>query len=268
MDFIDANEYEEITVKIEPKTDQGIRLKLSNKGTSSSQSANKSSESAVKKSSTQNPQQSSQAKLFCRYCDTNFANKNEYWMHLCKYLQCDPNNYICRICLKEVNKKHFDNHVHNEKFECKTCETIFYSQDDYAEHNLKNHKSDSDVPPKKRVFDYTPVADFEAVTKVERPVNCLLRRKGVRTKVKYPRKKQRFECDLCGKYLVSSRSLYFHMNLHRGDSSYMCASCGEVFFTPNGIKGKLCLNLINLCCNKNIYRTFMRKETKETRKRL
>lgn len=161
-------------------------------------------------------------------------------MHLCKYLQCDhPNNYICRVCLKEVNKKHFDDHVHNEKYECKICEELFYSQNDYTEHNLHNHKSDSDVPPKKRVIDYTPINDFEAVTKVEKPINCLLRRKGVRTKVKYPRKKQRFECDLCGKYLVSSRSLHFHMNLHRGDSSYICASCGEVFFTPNGIKGSI-----------------------------
>jgi KRAB domain-containing zinc finger protein len=72
------------------------------------------------------------------------------------------------------------------------------------------------------------------------PINTLLRRKGVRTKTRYPRKKQRFECDLCGKYLSSMRSLQFHINLHRGDSAYICATCGETFFTPNGIKGHSC----------------------------
>lgn len=32
----------------------------------------------------------------------------------------------------------------------------------------------------------------------------------------------------------------FHMNLHTGQTCYICENCGEKFFTPNGIKGHSC----------------------------
>lgn len=46
--------------------------------------------------------------------------------------------------------------------------------------------------------------------------------------------------DLCGKYLVSIRSMSFHMSLHTGNTCYICENCGEKFYTPNGIKGHSC----------------------------
>lgn len=49
--------------------------------------------------------------------------------------------------------------------------------------------------------------------------------------------------DLCGKYLVSIRSMRFHMGLHTGRTRYICENCGEKFYTPNGIKGHKCEKL-------------------------
>lgn len=226
VDFIDTNEeYEEVPVKIldARKHHEGYKVKT-----------------PEKQQERTNQTEHQASKFFCRYCDTNFNDRNEQWMHLCKFLQCNPNNYICRVCCKEVSKKSFDDHVHNEKYECKICEVVFYTLKDFTSHNSNIHKTDPDVPPKKRIESNQTSSNESSEMRIEKPINCLLRRKGVRTKVKYPRKKQRFECDLCGKYLVSSRSLHFHMNLHRGDSSYICASCGEIFYTPNGIKGHSC----------------------------
>lgn len=78
------------------------------------------------------------------------------------------------------------------------------------------------------------------------PMNHLLRRKGFNAKKDRSHPKHRsnrttkLECDLCGKYLVSHKSLDYHMNLHRGHSSFICPSCGEKFFTPNGIRSHRC----------------------------
>lgn len=77
-------------------------------------------------------------------------------------------------------------------------------------------------------------------------MNHLLRRKGFnakkdRTHPKHrSKRKQKLECDICGKYLVSHKSLEYHMNLHRGETSFICSSCGEKFFTPNGIRAHKC----------------------------
>jgi hypothetical protein len=177
------------------------------------------------------PQQKISSNYACKYCETGFVNKNELWMHFCEYLQCDdPENYLCRVCHREIKKSCFNSH--------------------HEVHISNAHRNESYVPPKKRNMDeYLNNCDVkssdEGVKKLS-PINQLMRRKGVRTKIKYARKnKQRYECDLCGKYLVSLRSLQFHMNLHRGDSSYICASCGLQFYTPNGNFHVLLICILN-----------------------
>lgn len=174
-------------------------------------------------------------KFSCKYCDTIFANRNELWMHICKYLLCKPDNFICRICNQEISKKAFNDHEH-EQFFCHYCDKKFINPRNLKAHIINVHRSQCEISPRRTNIDDT-VKNNSNILHLEKPsvINSLLRRKGVRTKIKYPRKKQRFECDLCGKYLVSLRSLQFHMNLHRGDSSYICPSCGLSYFTPNGL---------------------------------
>lgn len=148
---------------------------------------------------------------FCKYCLQIFCSKSAQWMHYCQKIKGE--NFICRLCHKEHSKKIFDIHMN--------------------EHGSNGKRQDIEKTCKKSEI----VRDS---CERSAPVNCLLRRKGVRTKIKYQRKRQRFECDLCGKYLSSLRSLQFHINLHRGSSSYICPRCGLPFYTPNGVKGHSC----------------------------
>lgn len=65
-------------------------------------------------------------KTACKYCETTYKSKQSLQMHqfICKYLQCDPKNFICRICGKELSKKTFSNHLH-ETINCKFCTKSF-----------------------------------------------------------------------------------------------------------------------------------------------
>lgn len=56
----------------------------------------------------------------CRYCDSIFTDRRERDAHDCKYLKCDPKNFICRFCGKELSRKTFSNHVH-EAAACQYC---------------------------------------------------------------------------------------------------------------------------------------------------
>jgi hypothetical protein len=65
-------------------------------------------------------------KAACKYCETTYKSKGSLKMHQqqCKYLQCDPKNFICRVCGKELSKKTFSNHLH-ETLDCQYCNKSF-----------------------------------------------------------------------------------------------------------------------------------------------
>jgi hypothetical protein len=58
----------------------------------------------------------------CKYCDTMFLSRQEKEEHqkTCKYLQCDPDKYICMVCGVLKSKNSFQNHNHNTK--CFYCD--------------------------------------------------------------------------------------------------------------------------------------------------
>jgi len=153
----------------------------------------------------------------CKYCDTIFKSKEEHQVHICRYLQCDPKHFICRICNKELSKKTFSNHVH-ETLDCQYCGKKFINPRNMKAHIQKLHKNDvyiTPMPPDRQTY---------------------LRRKLLEDKLQAEatdgKKKKtitragKFECDLCGKYLVSLRSMRYHISLHTGETSYICETCG------------------------------------------
>lgn len=86
-------------------------------------------------------------KIACKYCDTVFSSKAEQTIHACKYLKCDPRNFICRICGKELSKKTFSNHLH-ETLDCQYCGKQFVNPRNMKGHIEKQHAGEKFIPPK------------------------------------------------------------------------------------------------------------------------
>jgi hypothetical protein len=125
-------------------------------------------------------------KIACKYCDTIFKSKEAQAEHNCKYLQCDPRNFICRICDKELSKKTFSNHLH-ETLDCQYCNKKFVNPRNMKAHIEKLHKGENFVPPKKKSHDeYIRMKEAMEESSLETGVK--------KPKTQYPRKKERFEC--------------------------------------------------------------------------
>lgn len=77
-------------------------------------------------------------KIGCKYCETFFSTKPEKEAHKCKYLKCDPKNFICRVCGKELSKRTFSNHLH-ETLACEYCKKTFVNPRNMKEHIKKQH---------------------------------------------------------------------------------------------------------------------------------
>ena len=78
----------------------------------------------------------------CKYCDETFKTRNDLWMHICKYLQCDALSFTCKTCLKHIPKKDFDSHNH-EVFTCLQCGKTFSSKRSLNLHE-KAHEIEGD----------------------------------------------------------------------------------------------------------------------------
>lgn len=79
----------------------------------------------------------------CRYCELEFwtfAAKVAH-MDVCEFLQCDPKNFICRICCKELSKKTFSNHLH-ETLDCQYCGKSFVNPRTLRNHVEKQHEAE------------------------------------------------------------------------------------------------------------------------------
>lgn len=151
-----------------------------------------SEESPSKKSFWTHKMRNLSGKIACKYCDTIFKSKESQTEHVCKFLQCDPKNFICRICHKELSRKTFSNHLH-ETLDCQYCNKKFVNPRNMKAHIEKLHKGEKFIPPQKKSHDdYIKMREAmeESVreTSVKKP------------KVQYPRKKERFEC---GKKIVT-----------------------------------------------------------------
>lgn len=77
----------------------------------------------------------------CRYCDSIFTDRKERDAHDCKYLKCDPKNFICRFCGKELSRKTFSNHVH-ESAACQYCGKKVLNPRQMKKHIQSRHKGE------------------------------------------------------------------------------------------------------------------------------
>lgn len=185
----------------------------------------------------------------CRYCDKIFATMADKKKHVCKYLQCDEKNFICRFCFKERSKATFSNHVH-EAVECQYCGKKILNPRNMKLHIQKKHKGEKFIPPKERsskdLEKYLKEKEIEEAEIYEqrekiRQDEYLNRIKQLREK--YSKKYVRYQCDLCNNRYSSHKSLEYHMNMHLKIPFYICENCGLQFYSPSGAK--------NHSCNKN-----------------
>lgn len=153
--------------------------------TKTKKTSKKSSDETSRKSFWSHKMRNLSGKIACKYCDTIFKSKEAQAEHSCKYLQCDPKNFICRICNKELSKKTFSNHLH-ETLDCQYCNKKFVNPRNMKAHIEKLHRGEKFIPPKKKSHDdYIKMKEaMEESTEI-----------GVKKpKPQYPRKKERFEC--------------------------------------------------------------------------
>lgn len=132
----------------------------------------------------------------CKYCDTIFGSKETLKMHVCKYLQCDPKNFICRICKKELSRKTFSNHLH-ETLDCQYCGKKFVNPRNMKMHIKSVHSDEKFIPPKSpNLSPFLKFMNHDEV--IMEPVLDETTGLMVPTKAKkkYPRKTGRFECGM------------------------------------------------------------------------
>lgn len=82
--------------------------------------------------------QSLVGKIACKYCETIFRHRAEKSVHVCHYLQCNPKNFICRICGKELSRNTFSNHLH-ETLDCEYCHKQFVNPRNMKQHIRQQH---------------------------------------------------------------------------------------------------------------------------------
>lgn len=133
-------------------------------------------------------------KSACKYCDTIFKSKDTLKMHFCQYLQCDPKNFICRVCGKELSKKTFSNHLH-ETLSCQYCGKDFVNPRNLKVHLQTFHKDEKFIPPNSpnlSVFEQFQNQDETMEPVLDEETGLIITTKV--PKKKYPRKTGRFEC--------------------------------------------------------------------------
>lgn len=166
----------------------------------------------------------------CKYCVTIFKSNEERAEHDCEFLKCDPKNFICRVCRKELSRNTFSNHLH-ETLGCKFCGSQFVNPRNLKSHIRRKHADGKMVVKLKYTTEETGIP---GIVKEE------LLEDGEKVKKKYKRKKGAFECDLCGKILCTVKSLESHLMLHSNTQRYICHKCGSRFTTNTGMARHSC----------------------------
>lgn len=139
-------------------------------------------------------------KNICKYCEIEFQTFREKTHHapLCEFLQCDPKNFVCRICNKELSKKTFSNHLH-ETLACRYCGKEFVNPRNMKAHIKNQHKTEKFAPPSPKIAlveDEHNKIELMEVQVAKRPA----------------KEKKRYEC---GEKFVLCVHLFYQLILHR-----------------------------------------------------
>lgn len=126
----------------------------------------------------------------CKFCDIVFKSRELRNAHDCPYLRCDPSNFICRTCNKELSRQTFSNHMH-ETSDCQYCQKKFMNPRNLRIHIEKRHKDEQFVPQEKKNF--TEYIQWKEEQEKDQP-NFTPKK----SKAKYKRKSVKLEC---GKFL-------------------------------------------------------------------
>lgn len=183
----------------------------------------------------------------CKYCDKVFLTKEAKCEHKCVYLQCKPQNFICRFCHKELSRKTFSNHLH-ETLDCQYCQKSFMNPRNLKSHIQKLHSDEEYVPPKSlnpELFkDLGDQDEVDGVLQLNEETGLWFQSpvKVMKPRRRYQLPKGRFECDFCGRLFTTMRSLKNHLDIHMDNFKYVCAVCGEKYATSTGISKHACLN--------------------------
>lgn len=163
-------------------------------------------------------------KAACKYCETVFKNKELKNAHECKYLQCDPRNFICRVCGKELSRKTFSNHLH-ETLDCQYCLKSFVNPRNLKTHIMKLHTTEEYIEPRSPKYKPLDLVTEDIPEHLDEETGLIVPTAIVKEKKprkRYPRKTGRYECDLCGRILKTSTSLNQHFLLHSQIFRYVC----------------------------------------------
>lgn len=124
----------------------------------------------------------------------------------------------------------------------------FVAPRNLEEHIPKHHVAKPSKELKKEIQDFEELESSQVLdelpepddSKVETPPPPPKRTRGVRGGGRQPVKKQRFECDRCGKYLFSQQAMRIHIRMHLKKGSFFCDTCGADYYTRNGLTKHVC----------------------------
>lgn len=149
----------------------------------------------------------------CPTCHKRFYNKQSLVSHQRIHSGVQP--YQCEVCLRRFSQysncyAHQKLHTGDKPFICEICGTAFAKRA-HLEGHLQIHREDNPFQCKSCPKTFKQMKNLkvhELVHATERPT---------------------YQCDVCGKRLVSNRGMLTHQRMHRKQNVFPCRGCPKRF---------------------------------------